>query len=386
MSDFDASGLANLQILIDSYTVHAIGDTEPPTLMEIAGFPHWENVYSNILGFLLNTKGAHGFGPLFIRSIVAAYRSYCPIGGLDPERVEATDRVEREVSTATNKRIDLLIECADFLICIENKIRHGLHNDLREYREHCEKSGDGRPVLGIVLSPHSVTDQRRLQDHHFVSITYGDLVKQVRQRMGSHIGPHNTQYQYLLFDFLDQTSRFARTTTMNDDQRAFLDFWQENDEKISNIQLMCKEMRDELNAKAKAQAHIDQCLERLTEPERKIFKTWIYDGSVSVFDLAGGGYIDGCGIHLDVEFHPLRVTHTLGKRRGREPTALASQISANCGIRFDSSSRADSRPKNVTKQSPFEASVCKKAVDDSVALLKEIARMSLADRKIHPEA
>ena len=163
MSDFDASGLANLQILIDSYTVHAIGDTEPPTLMEIAGFPHWENVYSNILGFLLNTKEAHGFGPLFIRSIVAAYRSYCPIGGLDPERVEATDRVEREVSTATNKRIDLLIECADFLICIENKIRSGLHNDLREYREHCEKSGDGRPVLGIVLSPDGVTDQRRLQ-------------------------------------------------------------------------------------------------------------------------------------------------------------------------------------------------------------------------------
>ena len=47
---------------------------------------------------------------------------------------------------------------------------------------------------------------------------------------------------------------------------------------------------------------------------------------------------------------------------------------------------AESRPKNVTKQSPFEASVCKKAVDASVAILKEIARMSLADRKIHPEA
>ena len=177
--------------------------------MEIAGFPHWENVYSNILGFLLNTKKAHGFGPLFIRSIVAAYRSYCPIGGFDPERVEATDRVEREVSTATNKRIDLLIECDDFLICIENKIWSGLHNDLREYREHCEKRGDGRPVLGIVLSPHGVTDQRRLQDHHFVSITYGDLVKQVRPAHGQPHWPpqHPIPVPALRFPRSDQPLR-----------------------------------------------------------------------------------------------------------------------------------------------------------------------------------
>ena len=386
MSNLDASGLDGLQALIDSYTAHAIGDTEPPTLLDIAGFPDWENVYSNILAFLLDTKQSHGFGPLFIRSIVAAYRS-CSLYGWptdirDPEHVEATDRVEREVSTATNKRIDLVIECADFLVCIENKIWSGLHNDLGEYREHCEKSGDPRPVLGIVLSPHGVTDQR-LQDHRFVSITYGDLVEQVRRRMGSHIGPHNTQYQYLLFDFLEQASRFARTTNMNDDQRAFLDFWQENYEKIDNIQSMCNKMQKELNPKAKAQAHRDQCLKRLTEPEREIFEPWIYNGSTSVFDLAGGGDIDGCGIFLDVEFHPLRVSHVLGTRRGLAPTALASRISATCdAIVFDDS---PDRPKFVIEESPFEASVCEKAVESSVAILKEIARMRLAVRKIHPE-
>ncbi len=239
-------------------------------------------------------------------------------------------------------------------------------------------------MLGIVLSPHGITDQR-LQAHRFVSITYGDLVEQVRQRMGSHIGPHNTQYQYLLFDFLEQANRFARTKTMNENQRAFLDFWKKNDKKIDNIQSMCNKMQKELNPKAKAQAHQEQCLKRLTEPEREIFEPWIYNGSVSVFDLAGGGDIDGCAIFLDVEFHPLRVSHVLGERRGRTPNALASRISANCGIHFDSSSRADSRPENVTEESPFEASVCEKAVDSSVAILKEIARMRLADRNIHPE-
>ena len=166
---------------------------------------------------------------------------------------------------------------------------------------------------------------------------------------------------------------------MNDDQRAFLEFWQKNEKKIGNIQAMCNKMREKLNAQAMAQAHIDQCLERLTAPEREIFETWIYNRSVSVFDLAGDDYIDGCVIYLDVEFHPLRVTHILGKRRGREPTVLAFRISAICdAINFDDS--AD-RPKIVTDQSPFEASVCEKAVSSSVAILKELARMRLAERE-----
>ena len=131
-----------------------------------------------------------------------------------------------------------------------------------------------------------------------MSITYGDLVKQVRQRMGSHIGSHNTQYQYLLFDFLEQASRFERTKTMTDDQREFLDFWRKNEEKLSNIQLMSDKIWYELNAKAKAQSHIEDCL----------------------------------------------------KRRGCEPTALVSRISDSIGVEFDNSS---GRPKFLTEQSSF---------------------------------
>ena len=215
---------------MDSYSVHAIGANEPPTLMEIADFPRWENVYSNILAFLLDSEQAHGFGQLFIRAIMAIYSNRCPAGwpkkDLDPESVQATENVKREVRTATNKRIDILIECVDFVVCIENKIWSGLHNDLGEYRKHCESLGDGdcNRVVGIVLSPHRVPNPS-LQDHRFVSITYGDLVDEVRRRMGSYIGTQNTRYQYLLFDFLEQTSRLSRTNTMSDDEREFLGFW-----------------------------------------------------------------------------------------------------------------------------------------------------------------
>ena len=296
-----------------------------------------------------------------------------------PETVEATDAVEREVRTSNDKRIDLLVDCADFRVCIENKIWAALYNNLGHYRQHCEKDSNGRPVLGIVLSPDDVTSPE-LERHLFVSITYEDLVKQVRQLMGSHIGPHNTQYQYLLFDFLEQASRFSRTTNMNDDEQVFLNFWKKNDLKISNIEEWIKKMWELLDANGKAEAHREQCRALLSEPERTVFRDWTYQKRVAVFDLSEGGTIDGCGIFLDVEFHPLRVTHVLGRRRGSEPTALACKIDDRCSTHFHESPTQSERLKFVTEESPFDDSVCENAVKASVDILKYIAERRLSEK------
>ena len=383
MSDLDKGGLADIRRVVESYTIRAVSPPEPPTLMEIARFPHRENVYSNVLAFLFDTEQAHGFGPLFIRSLIAAYRCNCRDdaclpGAPCPETIEATDSVGREVRTARDNRIDLLVDCADFLVCIENKIRADLYNDLRDYRSYCEEPSvsDGRPVLGIVLSPDGVASPD-LKSCGFVSITYGDLVEQVRRRMGSHIGSDNTQYQYLLFDFLEQASRFSRTTNMNDDEQAFLDFWKKNDPKISNIQEWIGRMWELLDANGKAKAHQEQCRAKLCENEWNVFKgDWIYQKTVAVFDLAEGRTIDGCRIFLDVQFHPLRVTHVLGNRQRDEPTKLVREVNAHCGTDFKKST---DRFEFVIKESPFDDSVRKKAVKTSVRILKYIAARRLAD-------
>ena len=376
----NTAGIQDLREFLESYAVRPVADSAPPTLMKIAGFPHWENVYSNILAFFLDAGQIHGFGQLFIRSMLAAYCEHCPDGwpasDLDPEDVRATDEVLREVVTATGKRIDLLIKCADFLVCIENKIWSVVHNDLGDYRRHCEKSGERRPVLGIVLSPHRVpANQRRrtLDVHCFVNVTYTDLVEQLRRRLGNYIGPHNIRYQYLLFDFVEQADQFSRTGTMTDDQRLFLEFWRGNEEKIANIQSICDALQNKLGAKEKAQAHIDRCWERLNASEQEVFSTpWIWDRRVAVFDLADKGYILGCGVFLDVEFHPLRVRQMLGKRRGVQPAVLASRVSEKTKIDFklDESSN---RQVSVNDKSPFEQRVRDKAIEDSVKILKALA-------------
>ena len=398
MSDFDTSDLANLQEFLKSYEVQPVGAGPPPTLMDIAGYPNWENVYSNILRFLLDAGEVHGFGTLFIRAILGTYRCHCPKewqkDAPDPEGVETTDSVEREVSTDKG-RIDILVECADFHLCIENKIWSPLHNDLGEYRQHCKKNNDGQDVLGIVLSPYRIKDQD-LQDAHFVSITYDDLVKQVRRRMGSYIAPQNTRYQHLLFDFLEQANRF--TNPMSDNQRQFLKSWQENEEKINDIYANCDQMWRKM--KRKATSHRTQCLEELTEQEKQVFKDWSWDprgdkeyGACwrTVFDLKEMSSIDGCRVHLDIEFHPLRISHLLGHRSPSPRSGLdiiASRVNSNCGSAFNYSNHPSEPNKIVMKKSedsPLEDSVCKDAIETSVAILKAIAAMCLAEQKIQQE-
>ena len=89
------------------------------TFLDIAGYPRYENVISNILLFLFNDK-IHSFGNLWIKSLLECYRN---ISGLDMNLdIINVNYADREVSTKDNKRIDLVIETNKYLILIENKI------------------------------------------------------------------------------------------------------------------------------------------------------------------------------------------------------------------------------------------------------------------------
>ena len=44
-------------------------------LIEIAGYPKWENVNSNLLAFYFDEKEEHGFNRLFLNSLIDLYES-----------------------------------------------------------------------------------------------------------------------------------------------------------------------------------------------------------------------------------------------------------------------------------------------------------------------
>ena len=100
---------------------------KPQTFMQVSGYPHFENVCSNILAFLFSSDESHGFSDLFIKSLLEAANTSIP---MPQENI----LVEREVLTKTNKRIDLVLSNDSIVVGIENKIFSSVYNDLEDYK------------------------------------------------------------------------------------------------------------------------------------------------------------------------------------------------------------------------------------------------------------
>ena len=100
-----------------------------PTYMEIAGYPHYENVCSNVLGFFFDTTQIHDLGDLVIKSLLD-----CVNENLANKYDLTTKDIIREYYTDKGNRIDIVIVLDEAVIVIENKIFHHLNNELIDYQ------------------------------------------------------------------------------------------------------------------------------------------------------------------------------------------------------------------------------------------------------------
>ncbi len=191
--------------------------------MEIAGYPHFENVCSNILAFYLQPSNNHGFGTLFLDVLAALVDEEIEIDG------QGID-VRREELTGNGKRIDLVIESDNYVFGIENKIFAGLYSPFSDYSNHLESMSNGRPVYKILLSLRSVQSSPQL--YGFYPISYEILFQKVLTNVGlcfltSH-EPHTT----FLRDFIKTIQNLQQTTAM-DLQR--LEYFRSNQQSISAL-------------------------------------------------------------------------------------------------------------------------------------------------------
>lgn len=90
----------------------------PRTFMEIAGYPHCENVCSNILAFFMDPEEPHGLGTLVLDALASA----AGIAGTN-EGISGSVSVEHEVITDEDKRIDLLITSDDHAVLNTQEVR-----------------------------------------------------------------------------------------------------------------------------------------------------------------------------------------------------------------------------------------------------------------------
>lgn len=286
------------KILLDFKSIPRHKQTK--TFMEISGYPHYENVCSNILKFYLDPTNEHGLKDLVLNSLLHLIDKDFHFD-LDFEQIE----VYREHKTINDNRLDLVVLTENYAIGIENKIFHHLHNDLTDYKNTVESfCYNSRKPVCIVLSLNKLTsneDIEKINTNDFVNVTYEQVFQNIKQNIGEHLNSSNISYLNHLTDFIKSIENLTPRTMEN---KALWTFFKNNSETIQELTDSFSEYKNSLSQK------IYQLKDTLPQNEfaPTVDKQWIYEGFCLVHDytinskckLAVDTYINinGWEIHL----------------------------------------------------------------------------------------
>ncbi len=215
--------IAEFEKLLNEIETIEKPDISNPTFLEIAGYPHYENVCSNLLSFYFDSKGLHNLEDLLILSILN-----CVEFEFEEKDIE-TVIVAREVVTTEGKRIDLVIECEDVVIAIENKIWAPIYNDLGIYSKFINKEYKSKERIKIVLSLLPLFENTK---SGFLNITYEKFLEEVKKNIGNKIIKANSKYLTYLTDFIESILNLTKPDEMN---KEMLNFFIAKKERVSQL-------------------------------------------------------------------------------------------------------------------------------------------------------
>jgi hypothetical protein len=200
---------------------------------QIAGFPHYELVFSNVFAFLIENE------QLIYQSL------------LDCLKIESYDKVEeviREDITDENKRIDITLKTTDRIIGIENKIEADLYNDTENYYHHLNtiSKNEKKELVCIILSKKNIHNT----PINFINILHIDLANSIKKYYTDLSEKMDKRYFQILSEFIENIQYLQRGAIMNEKFVKLLDNKQYRD-KISNIIENYNAFKKEIENKAK---------------------------------------------------------------------------------------------------------------------------------------
>jgi hypothetical protein len=175
--------------------------------MEIAGYPHYENVCSNILAFFMDPEESHGLKTLVLDALASAGNIAAANEG-----VGGNVSVKREVGTDAGNRIDILITSDTHAILIENKIYAVASNPFDDYSAYLDQISDGRKSHKILLTLYPTNAGSKWG---FTNLTHEEFVGQIRSLLGHYVSSAGTRHLTIFLDFLNTLENFQRGSRMN---------------------------------------------------------------------------------------------------------------------------------------------------------------------------
>ncbi|TXH71524.1 MAG: hypothetical protein E6Q83_01675 [Thiothrix sp.] len=160
-------------------------------VFSLGGCGHYENPITDLLAFFCDPSEQHNFNTLFIDSLFQATH----------QSVDLTRPINtpiREQITKQGKRIDLIIEGEDWVMVIENKIRHWAANPFSEYESYIKENyKDKKPILILLAINQEVSPK------NWLSLSYQSLIEKLKINLGTYTlsSPYN-KWQVILREFI----------------------------------------------------------------------------------------------------------------------------------------------------------------------------------------
>lgn len=228
--------------------------TRAKTFFDVSGFPHYENVISNILAFFFDTSEEHGFKDLWLKSLFDCYNSVAN----RQIQLGEFEEIEREHPTEDNKRIDIVISLDNAIVVIENKIYATPYNPFDSYhKEISKKRKDGKPIVEILLSLKKEGDQTTSYNTIFYNVTYESLIEQVKRNSGSYICNANEKWLLFMKEVINNIENLGDIDNMNKEWQEFL---RENRDNISKF---IKNYSEDIEAKNHFINNLEQEVKKL---------------------------------------------------------------------------------------------------------------------------
>lgn len=210
----------------------------PPTFMEIAGYPHYEDVCSNFLKFFMDPEKAHGLRTLVLDALLASAGD----GATADEGVGGNVSIEREVITDKG-RIDLLITSDDHAILIENKLLADVNNPLEDYSAYLDRIANGRTQHKFLLTLYPTHEGSSCG---FTNLAYEKFVGRVRSLLGRYVSGADTRYLTMFLDFLNTLDNLKRGTRMN---QEFVRLLSQRSDEVDKFLAELRSFQDEMRFK-----------------------------------------------------------------------------------------------------------------------------------------
>jgi hypothetical protein len=198
------------------------------TLFSLGGRGYYENPASDVLAFFLRPDEEHGFKALFLETFLECMN----VVGLEMSGV----KVEREVETG-NGRIDIVVDGPDWLLLIENKIRHDQVNDFADYEAYGRRrlAGSKEPLMAI-LSPEGKKVIEKWEP-----VSYQNYCAALRRRLVQVLFDHAcTKWAVFAREFILHFENELNQPSMNDNA---VEFVEEHTEQIEQATKLASDYR-----------------------------------------------------------------------------------------------------------------------------------------------